>query len=215
MKLSRTTTASLLVLALAVTLCAPMVFGYQTGRFIVRATMNEALYLMAAAIAADAADAKKTNSPSSVPGGQVSAAFGRLKGMAGEWQAIDAHGKRATLNYQIVSGGSAVMERFSSEALPPGSDMVTVYYLDSGHLVLTHYCMAKNQPHMQATRFSPDASELDFEFVNGENINPAVDGHMHNAKFKFIDDKHFTSEWQYFEGGKPKFSEVAQYTRVQ
>jgi hypothetical protein len=101
-----------------------MVFGYQTGRFIVRATMNEALYLMAAATAADA---KKTNSPSPVPGGQANAAFGRLKGMAGEWQAVDAHGKRATLNYQIVSGGSAVMERFSSEALPPGNDMVTVY----------------------------------------------------------------------------------------
>jgi len=76
MKLSRTTTASLLVLALAVTLCAPMVFGYQTGRFIVRATMNEALYFMAAA---SAVDTNKTGT-ANVHNDEANAAFGRLKG---------------------------------------------------------------------------------------------------------------------------------------
>jgi hypothetical protein len=211
MKLSRITTAVGVAVLVVVTLYAPAVFGFQTGEFIMRATMNEALYRMVGAITAD--ETKTT--AATLHNDQASAALGRLKGLAGEWQAVDAHGKRATLNYQIVSGGSAVMETFSSEALPAGNDMVTVYYLDGGRLVLTHYCMAKNQPHMQATRFSPDTGELDFEFVSGENINPSIDGHMHTAKFRFIDDKHFASEWPYFEGGKPKFAEVAQYTRVQ
>ncbi len=211
MKLSRITTASVATVIAVVTLYAPMVFGYQAGAFIMRATMNEALYLMMEAIAADEGKA----SASTIHNNQAAAALGRLKGLTGEWQAVDAHGKRAILSYQTISGGSAVMEKFSSEALPLGSDMVTVYYLDGGRLVLTHYCMAKNQPHMQATRFNPESGELEFEFVDGANINPARDGHMHNAKFRFIDDKHFTSQWQYFEGGKPKFSEVAQYTKVQ
>jgi hypothetical protein len=69
---------------------------------------------------------------------KAAAAFARLKTLTGEWQSVGPNGERSKLVYQVISGGSAIMERFSSDALPPNSgDMVTVYYIDRGNLVTT------------------------------------------------------------------------------
>ena len=103
------------------------------------------------------------------------------------------------------------MERASSETMP---SMVTLYYVDGGRLLLTHYCMIGNQPRMQAKALNPDTGELDFQFLDATNLpNPGA-GHMHNAKLRIVDNSHVVSEWQFYENGQPKFKETAQYTRV-
>jgi hypothetical protein len=38
---------------------------------------------------------------------------------------------------------------------------------------------------------------------------------MHNAKIRIVDNNHLVSEWQFYDNGKPKLNETAQYTRVQ
>ncbi len=107
------------------------------------------------------------------------------------------------------------MERFSSDALPPNSgQMITVYYIDRGELVLTHYCIAANQPHLRATLYDAKTGELDFEFVSADNMPTGDEGHMHSARMHFIDDNHFSAEWRYMQGGSAKFREVSQFTRV-
>lgn len=141
------------------------------------------------------------------------AAFAQLKSLAGNWEAKTDKGK-ARLRYEVVSGGSAVVEHFDSDDLGPGNAMVTVYYLEGGHLQLTHYCMAKNQPHMQATSFDSSTGELQFNFLNATGLSSPEAGHMHNASFRFIDADHFAADWEFYEGGKPKFTENVQYTRV-
>jgi hypothetical protein len=141
------------------------------------------------------------------------AAFAQIKSLAGEWEGKDANGT-SHLRYEVVSGGSAVLERFENEQMGPANAMVTVYYLDGGHLRLTHYCMAKNQPRMQAESFDAGAGELRFGFLDATGMSSAEAGHMHNAAFHFVDANHFASNWQFFEGGKPKFDESVQYTRV-
>ena len=146
---------------------------------------------------------------------QANAAFARIKTLAGEWQSVGPKGEHSKLTYQVISGGSAVMERFSSDALPPNSgEMVTVYYIDRGDLVLTHYCIAHNQPHMRASLYNSQSGELSFDFVDGGNMPTGSEGHMHSAKIRFIDDNHLSSEWQYMEAGSPKFKEISQFTRV-
>jgi hypothetical protein len=156
--------------------------------------------------------AKSPMTPAEV---QSAAALARLKSLAGEWQSVGPKGEHAKLKFEIISGGSAVMERFSSDALPPNSgDMITVYYIDRGELVLTHYCIAKNQPHLRATLYDANTGELNFQFVSGDNMPTGEEGHMHSAKMRFIDDNHFSAEWQYMEGRTPKFKEVSQFTRV-
>lgn len=154
-------------------------------------------------------------SPSTSAEVQANAAFARIKSLAGEWQSVGPKGEHSKLTYQVISGGSAVMERFSSDALPPNSgEMVTVYYIDRGDLVLTHYCIAHNQPHMRATLYVPQTGQLEFEFVDGGNMPTGNEGHMHSAKMRFIDENHLSSEWQYMQAGSPKFKEISQFTRV-
>jgi len=148
------------------------------------------------------------------PNSNDTAAFARLKTLAGEWEGKAADGSTSHLRYEVVSNGSAVLERFENDQLGAGNAMVTVYYLDGDRLQLTHYCMAKNQPHMQAESFDSASGELRFAFVNATGLSSAEAGHMHNASFRFIDGDHFSTDWQFYEAGKPKFSEAVQYTRV-
>ena len=116
------------------------------------------------------------------------------------------------MSYELVSGGTALLERESSESMP---SMITVYYVDGGRLLLTHYCMVGNQPRMQAKASSPDGGEIDFQFLDATNLSSPGAGHMHNAKIRIVDNDHLSSEWQFYDNGKPKMTENAQYTRVQ
>lgn len=141
------------------------------------------------------------------------AAFTQLKSLAGNWESKTEKGK-ARLHYEVVSGGSAVVEHFESDDLGPDNAMVTVFYMDGDRLHLTHYCMARNQPHMQAASFDVSTGELRFAFVSATGLSGPGAGHMHDAAFRFIDADHLATDWQFYEGGKPKFNESVQYTRV-
>ena len=139
----------------------------------------------------------------------AAAAFSRLKSLAGEWES-DTQAGKVHISYEVVAGGTALLERESGEKMPV---MLTLFHVDGDHLLLTHYCMAGNQPRMQAKRFNPAAGEIEFQFLDATNL-PAGAGHMHNARYRLIDAQHFQSEWQFYENGKLKFSEGPQYTRV-
>jgi hypothetical protein len=136
--------------------------------------------------------------------------FAKLKSLAGEWEANTKMGK-AHLTYELVSGGSAILERETTPGMPT---MLTVYYMDGNRLLLTHYCMAGNQPRMQATSFDTTRNELAFGFLDATNLENAKAGHMHSAKMRFIDNQHLASEWVFFENGAPKMTESAEYTKV-
>jgi hypothetical protein len=139
----------------------------------------------------------------------AAAAFSRLKTLVGEWEAVTAMGK-VHVSYELVAGGTSLLERESGEKMPV---MLTLFHVDGDRLLLTHYCMAGNQPRMQAKRFDASAGEIEFQFLDATNLTPGA-GHMHNARFRFVDDRHFQSEWQFYENGKLKFAENPQYTRV-
>ena len=95
--------------------------------------------------------------------------------------------------------------------MPP---MITLYYLDGSRLLLTHYCMVGNQPRMQAQNYDANARELKFQFLDATNLSSPSAAHMHNATFRFIDDQHFKSAWDFYDGGKPKEKHAFEYTRV-
>lgn len=137
------------------------------------------------------------------------AAFAQLKTLAGEWEGATDRGK-VRLSYEVISGGNAILERESGENMP---QMLTVYYLDGNRLLLTHYCMAGNQPRMIGA-FDAQTGELRFQFLDATNLASPGAGHMHNASLHFVDNNHVSTEWQFFENGKAKFTERAQYTRV-
>ncbi len=130
------------------------------------------------------------------------AAFERLKALAGTWQIATGspEGEAATVSYRLTAQGSALIETLF-QGTP--HEMTTVYYLDAGNLVLTHYCASGNQPHM---RLDPKASTKDtlkFVFAGGSNIDPARDEHMHDVTIRFHADGTADSEWTGWAQGKP------------
>jgi hypothetical protein len=137
------------------------------------------------------------------------AAYARLKTLVGEWEADTQMGK-VHVSYELIAGGTSLVEKESGDKMPA---MLTVYYLDGDRLLMTHYCMAGNQPRMQARAFNSETGEVDFEFLDATNLKPG-DGHMHNAKFWVAGNDHFSSEWEFYENGQRKMDETAQYTRV-
>jgi hypothetical protein len=153
-------------------------------------------------LAAWAADVK--------PAIDTTAAWSRLKSLAGEWEGESSMGK-LRLSYELIAGGTALVERERSDKMP---EMLTVYHLDGKRLVLTHYCMAGNQPRMEARSFNPGTGDLRFEFLDATNLASPAAGHMRSVALKLIDDRHLSAEWRFYEDGRPKNTETAQYTRV-
>ena len=136
-------------------------------------------------------------------------AFSRLKALVGDWDAESSRGK-AHSRFELIAGGSVLLEHFTE---PGGQEMLTAYHLDGSRLVLTHYCVAGNQPQMVAEKFDSASGELDFAFAGGSNIAPGA-GHMHDAVFHLASNDHFDAKWDFVEAGKVKFSEEIHYTRT-
>ena len=138
------------------------------------------------------------------------AAFSRLRSLAGEWVADTPMGKVRT-TYEVIAGGTAVVERERGEHMP---EMMTVYHMDGKRLLLTHYCMAGNQPRMEAGSYDAGSDEIRFQFSGATNLAAPGAGHMHNATFRLTDDDHFSSNWQFYQDGRMKNEEKFDYTRV-
>ena len=65
----------------------------------------------------------------------ASAAFERLKKLAGTWEATTPDGKSERVVYEVIANGTAVIERDAHE----GGTMETVYHLD-GDKLGCHFC---------------------------------------------------------------------------
>jgi hypothetical protein len=154
--------------------------------------------------------ATQTGHAMSTTSAQANAAFTELKTLVGEWEA-DLGTQKARLSYELIAAGSALLERETADNRPT---MVTLYHRDGDRLVLTHYCMAGNQPRMQARPFDAASHELVFDFDGASNLVSPAAGHMHSTKIRFVDERHIETEWQFYEKGQPTMNERARYTRV-
>jgi hypothetical protein len=146
-------------------------------------------------------------------GGNGSAAFERLKSLAGHWETETSNRDRATLDLELTSGGTAIIERSHATEEGKSVEMITLYYLDGEQLKMTHYCMAGNQPTMRGA-YAPDAKTLTFEFEGATNLKSPNDGHMHHAVYTFIDNDHFKTTWTFRKDQKDAFTEDVTYVRT-
>src|SRR5260370_586632 len=74
--------------------------------------------------------------------------FERMKSLAGTWKGKADMGQglmEFTVEYRLISGGSAIEERIFADT---PKEMVTMYNDQNGKLALTHYCMLGNRPGM-------------------------------------------------------------------
>jgi hypothetical protein len=148
-----------------------------------------------------------------VTGEQARAAYARLQQLAGSWRARSTKGWTEKATYTLVGKGSAVLE-LSSFIDTPQESMASMFHLDGDRLLLTHYCEARNQPRLVATEISADGRSLVFSFLDGTNLHPPLEGHMHGVRLHLIDDDHMTSQWSFFKGGQEQWMEEITSERV-
>lgn len=130
----------------------------------------------------------------------ATAGFDALKSLAGEWEGkADMHGQEmpATTSFRVVADGSAILN-IIAQGTP--HEMVTMFHMDGGDLLATHYCAAHNQPRLRLT--STDPKVLDFDFKDATNLASSSAGHMAHVKFTIVDANHHIEEWTFVDNGK-------------
>ena len=137
-----------------------------------------------AVIVAAAALADKTKSDE---------AFDRLASLAGEWNG-EIDGVKAALIYALTADGSALMEQFRPQK---GPEMITMFTVDGGHLIATHYCAAKNQPQMMTATITDAQKPLAFSMVRVTGLKSPDDWHNTGLTVIQEDNDHLTQEWTY------------------
>lgn len=133
--------------------------------------------------------------------GEAARSFESIKSLKGEWEGTNPAGNPVKMTYEVFSGGSAVMETLQPQGEP---SMITVYHMDDGKLMMTHYCSAGNQPRMLARISGERDKEIDFNFTDGTNMKTHSGGHMQSLTIVFKDKDHIEQVWTFRQGGKDK-----------
>jgi predicted enzyme related to lactoylglutathione lyase len=133
------------------------------------------------------------------------AGFERFKKLEGKWLGRSTKGWEETIHFKTIAQGSVVVE--NSFDAHPNETMMTMFYLDGGRLMLTHYCVARNQPRLEATVFEDEGRTIMFTFRDATNLPSRDKGHMDKAMFRFVDDDHFSSQWTWYQDGQENWME--------
>ena len=148
-----------------------------------------------------------------VPAAPTNAGLEKMKTLVGTWVTADQDGKPTDEVVSIIkltAGGSAVHETLFPDQ---PHEMISVYTADGSDVAMTHYCMLGNQPRLKANTKSLNvgqvsnlparATQLNFEFTGGSNLDPKKDRHMHSAVLTFVDADHLEVEGTGWENGAP------------
>jgi len=138
--------------------------------------------------------------------------FERMKSLSGEWKGKSTKGWTDRMKVDVIAGGSVV--RFVSFDSHPGETMQTMMHLDGDRLILTHYCIARNQPRLVATKIAPDGRSATFEFLDGTGMTSRDTGHMDKVVFELTDDGRYTSRWTWYSKGEERWMEQVEHERI-
>jgi hypothetical protein len=122
------------------------------------------------------------------------AAFGYLTSLVGRWKGV-FRGTDITLTYTLTADGSALMEEARPKSEPA---MVTMFTVDGDRLVATHYCSARNQPHMKTEAITRlPIRELTFTLDRVTGMRTPDDWHNTGLVITLDDNDHLTENWTY------------------
>ena len=163
------------------------------------ATVAAVVLVFAAPIFAVAQTSQGRDSP-------AAAAIARLATLTGEWEgSFEWTGGRSSrgamsARYFTTGNGSAVVETLTMDGVPM---MTTVYHADGPDLRMTHYCAARNQPRLKASKIDLAGGAIDFAFVDATNLSAPDAPHVTGLEVRFDDQDHMTLTFLFEGGGKP------------
>lgn len=150
--------------------------------------------------------------PEAVRGAAARAAYERFKALEGEWVGKSTKGWEERVSYTTIAAGSCVLE--TSFDAHPNETMLTLVHLDGDRLMLTHYCVAKNQPRLIASRISDEGREILFTFLDATNLSSRDAGHMDSCRVVFESPDRVTTQWTWYQNGKETWMEEIALERV-
>jgi hypothetical protein len=137
------------------------------------------------------------------------AVFAHLQSLVGSWESTAPTGRLLTVHYSLHAKASVLMEAWK---LGPASDALTLYHLDGGTLMATHYCPLCNQPRL-LLKPSRTADNYTFEFVSATNL-PGLDvAHQHSFELRLLGPDLLWRSETYLERGVAQ-TEAVSYRRI-
>ena len=133
------------------------------------------------------------------------AAFTQLRALAGEWTGsfewTGSRNDKGTMNatYYATGNGSAMVENLTVDGVPT---MTSVYHLDGADLRMTHFCGARNQPRLRASRIDSARGILDFSFIDVTNLSSPDAGHVYALEIRFLAADRITLTFLFEAGGQ-------------
>ena len=140
------------------------------------------------------------------------AVFEHFKSLQGSWRGKSTKGWEEESTIKAIAGGSAVV--FSAFDAHPGEQMLTLLHMDGPELMLTHYCVARNQPRLAATSIEEGGRRVTFTFRDATNLASRDQGHMDKVVYRFHDEGHFSSQWTWYQDGAERWMEEVEYHRL-
>src|SRR5437762_10088733 len=128
--------------------------------------MTERFKIAGLILIAFVAGARADEPSKSPPAAEPHPGLEKMKKLAGTWVEADKDGKptdKVVSVIKVTAAGSAIQE-----TIFPGQpmEMVSVYHLDKGDVVMTHYCALGNQPRMKLDPKSA-ANQIKWVFAGG------------------------------------------------
>jgi hypothetical protein len=139
------------------------------------------------------------------------AAFQRLTSLVGDWEgrsewtgARTGTGKM-NATYYLTGNSSALVENLLVEGSPV---MTTVYHLDHSDIRMTHFCAAKNQPRLKASKIDLQKGVIDFTFIDVTNV-PSLDApFVHGLEIQLLDPDKIALTFTFEAAGKKSFERI-------
>ena len=139
-------------------------------------------------------------------------AFSRFRALDGDWESTPASPETmppSTVTYHTIANGSAVVETIFKDT---PHEMTTVIFLDGDQLLMTHYCAARNQPHMRASEITNGSVYFVTDHVT--NHGDPNDLYMGEAEWIFTDENHISTHWRSFQDGESGDPLIFNMTRI-
>jgi hypothetical protein len=170
--------------------------------------------------------AAQTGPQKAQPQTDAEKSFALLKSLAGTWEGpvkMEGHDhgnangapESVQVSLRVTSRGNALVHEMGdlnrTDDPTKYDHPVTMFYLDEGKLMLTHFCDAGNRPRMEA-KISPDGKTVEFDFAGLSGSDKF--GHMYHAVITIIDANHHTEKWVFqlpngkFMGGEMDLQRV-------
>jgi hypothetical protein len=139
--------------------------------------------------------------------GAGAAAFRQLKELVGEWRGQRTDGRGIGVAYRLSALDSVLVETWD---LGPGRESLTLYHMDGGELMASHFCPQGNQPRLKMTHSA--GRRFDFTFHDATGVEPGQ-AVQHDFWIEIGRDGTITRSETYVQGEETETEQIT-YGRV-